>query len=163
MKAKKIATASLLVALAMICSYIEVLLPLPVPVPGIKLGLANAVILFALYRLNVPYAVAISVLRILLVSLLFGNGFALLYSLSGGACSLLVMVLLRRSDRFSPIGVSIAGGIAHNLGQTATAAVCLGTRAIWSYFPVLLLSGIVTGALIGLLAGLLLRRLSENK
>ncbi|MBQ8683382.1 MAG: Gx transporter family protein [Clostridia bacterium] len=158
---RKTALYGLLVALAFIFSYIEVLVPIPVGIPGIKLGLANGVTLTALYLLRPADALAVSVLRILLAGLTFGSPMTMLYSLCGGLLSFAVMWLCRRSDRFSVVGVSIAGGVSHNIGQLALAAVVLATPAVAWYAPVLLVTGTVTGALIGLVCRLLLPRLEK--
>ena len=119
-------TLALLTATAMILSYVESLLP-SVGVPGVKLGLANIAVIFALYRLGWKSALAVSVVRVFMVTLLFGSLSALLYSLAGAGLSLVVMALLRRSDRFSSVGVSVAGGVAHNAGQILMAMLLLGT------------------------------------
>lgn len=158
---RKTALYGLLVALAFIFSYLESLLPLSVGIPGIKLGLANGVTLTALYLLRPRDALAVSVVRILLAGLTFGSPMTMLYSLSGGLLSFGVMWLCRRTERFSVVGVSIAGGVSHNLGQLAVAAVALATPSIAWYVPVLLVAGLVTGGLIGGLCRLLLPRLEK--
>lgn len=158
---RKTALYGLLVALAFIFSYIESILPVPIGIPGVKLGLANLVVLVALYLLGPMDALAISGVRILLVGFTFGSPASMLYSLAGGLLSWLVMWLCRRSDRFGVAGVSVAGGVSHNVGQLAVAAVALSTARIVWYLPVLLVAGVVTGLLIGLLCGALLPRLSQ--
>ena len=158
---RKTALYGLMVALAFIFSYLESLLPLSVGIPGIKLGLANLVVLITLYLLRPADALAISCLRILLVGLTFGNPAAMLYSFSGGLVSFLSMWLCRRCDRFSVTGVSMAGGVAHNLGQLAAAALVTQTRQIVFYLPVLLASGLITGLFIGTAAQLVLPRLEK--
>lgn len=158
---RKTALYGLLVALAFIVSYLESLIPLPIGVPGIKLGLANGVVLVALYRMHWWDALAVSVLRILLAGLTFGNPVSMLYSLCGGLFSLGVMALCRRSGRFSITGVSMAGGVSHNVGQLAAAAVLLGTRQVLWYAAVLLPVGLLTGGVIGALAAQLLPRLDK--
>ena len=159
MKAKKVALYSILVVLALILSYVEALLPLSFAVPGIKMGLPNIVVLFALYRLGARDAAVISLVRVLLASLLFGNFFSLAYSLAGAALSLLLMLLLKKSGKFSVTGVSVAGGVAHNAGQILVAMVLLETAEIGYYLPVLCVSGTAAGICVGLLAALLLRRI----
>ncbi len=154
----RVAVYGLLVALAFIFSYLESLLP-SVGIPGVKLGLANLVVVVVLYRLRPTDALAVSVLRILLAGLTFGSPVSMLYSLCGGLLSFAAMALCRRSGLFSVTGVSIAGGVSHNLGQLAAAAAVLQTRQIVWYLPVLLLSGLATGAVLGLTAALLLPRL----
>ena len=126
MKAGKTALFGMLVALAFIFSYIEHLIPLPLPT-GVKLGVANIVVLTALYFLGAKEALIISMVRILLSGFAFGIS-TVPYSLAGGLCSLLVMVLLKKSERFGLAGVSVAGSVCHNIGQTLMAMVLLGKR-----------------------------------
>ncbi|MBR4579494.1 MAG: Gx transporter family protein [Oscillospiraceae bacterium] len=158
MKNRTLAELSLLCALAMILSYLESLVPIPIPVPGIKLGLANLAVVFAVYRLGIRQAAAVSLVRVVTIALLFGSVLSLAYSLSGAALSLLSMALLKAAKRFSPWAVSVAGGVAHNIGQLLAAAVLLETRLFLYYLPVLMLSGVVCGAAIGILAAVLIRR-----
>lgn len=159
---RSIALAALLTALALIFSYVESLVPLGIAIPGVKLGIANLVIIVALYMLDFKYAFTINVLRIVLAGLLFSGVFGMLYSLAGGLLSLIVMGLLKRTGRFSIIGISIAGGFMHNLGQIFTAALVMGTSKIFLYFPVLIFSGIITGTIIGIVAYIILHRLSPS-
>ena len=156
--AKKTATYGLLLALGMILSYVEILLPLDFIAYGVKLGLANLISVFLLYRKNFKTAALINLLRILLVALLFGNVMSLVYSLCGGLLSLLVMALLKVTKIFSPVGVSVAGGVAHNIGQLFIASIILGSSAVLYYTPVLLIAGVVCGFLIGLVSIFLLAR-----
>ena len=158
MNTKKITTLALLTAAAMILSYVESLLP-SVGVPGVKLGLANIAVIFALYRLGWREALGISIVRVFLVSLLFGSLSALLYSLAGAALSLGVMALLRRSERFSSVGVSVAGGVAHNAGQILMAMLLLGTARLAYYYPILVVTGVAGGVLTGLTAAMLVKRI----
>lgn len=162
MKASKIARYGLLTALALVLSYAESLLPSP-GVPGVKLGLPNLVIVFALYRLGTADAWALSLVRVLLVSVLFGNGASLAYSLAGAVLSLLVMCLMKQSGRFSETGVSVAGGVAHNAGQILVAVLLLETTRLAWYLPVLCVSGTVAGVLIGVVSALLVKRVPEFK
>lgn len=155
MKAAKIAQYALLIALALVLSYVEALVPLSLAVPGIKLGLPNLVIVFALYRLSPRDACIISVLRIVMVSVMFGNAFSMIYSLSGAVLSLTAMILLRKIGRLSLVGVSVAGGVFHNLGQILCAMLLLETARIVYYLPVLLISGTVAGVAVGAVSGLL--------
>lgn len=150
--AQKVATTAIMVALAMIFSYVEALIPINFGIPGIKLGLANLVVVVSMYLLNVPLAALISLVRILLSALLFGNLASLLYSLAGGFLSFVVMALLKKVKGFSVIGVSIAGGICHNIGQILTAWFMLGSFKIVYYLPVLIIAGALTGLIIGILA-----------
>lgn len=157
MKASKIAQYGLLTALALVLSYLESLIP-PLWVPGVKLGLPNLAVVFALYRLGWKDACAISLVRVVLVTLLFGNGAALAYSIAGAALSLSLMGLLKKTGKFSSIGVSVAGGVAHNAGQILVAMVLLETARLAWYLPVLWVSGTVAGVLIGIVAGVLVER-----
>ena len=159
---KRIAAYGLLIALAFIFSYIESLFPVVFFVPGMKLGLANLAVFCALYVLDFPAACAISFVRILLVAFTFSNTFSMLYSLAGGFLSLMAMGLCRRLKVLSPIGVSVAGGTAHNIGQILAAAFLMKTPAVLSYLPVLLAAGCVTGALIGLLGDMIVKRLPKQ-
>lgn len=149
---KKISTCGLFVALAMIFSYIETLVPINLGLPGMKLGLANLVVVTALYLLRPQEALLISLVRVLLVGFLFGSGMSILYSLAGGLVSFLAMVLLKRTGQFSIVGVSLFGGAMHNVGQLLVAAAVVENAKIFYYLPPLLCAGCMTGILIGLLA-----------
>lgn len=162
MKTKYIAQYGLLVALALVLSYLESLVPAFFAVPGMKLGLTNLVVMVALYQMGPKHAIILNFLRILLVSLTFGNAFSLLYAMAGGMLSGAVMILLKRSGHFSLLGVSVAGGISHNIGQILMAMLLLGTWRVASYILVLWLSGIAAGAVIGVLTGEVLRRLPKS-
>ena len=150
--AKKIAFGGLLTALAMIFSYVESLIPLTPGIPGIKLGLANLVVLTGLYRLRAGEVLLISVTRILLTGFLFGSGASILYSLAGGLVSFLCMELALRSGLFSPVGVSVFGGVSHNIGQLLIACWIVKTAGLLGYLPVLLFAGTLAGAAMGVLA-----------
>ena len=149
--AGRVALYGVLIALAMVLSYIEVLIPLPIGIPGVKPGLANLVVFLALYSLSAQEAFLISMVRIILVSITFGNGSAFLYSMAGGLLSFFVMWIFQKRKILLPTVVSIAGGIAHNVGQLLMAAVILENGAVFTYFPVLLSAGCITGGLIGIL------------
>ena len=161
-KTKRLVTLSVLVALGMIFSYIESLIPAFVAIPGVKLGLANTVVVFAIYMLGVFDAALISILRVALSSLLFGNTLSLLYSTVGALLSLLVMITAKRWIRLSPVGVSALGGVFHNLGQTLTAAIVLESIGVFFYFPVLIIAGVVAGVVIGTIAGIIIKRLDKT-
>ena len=148
----------LTVALAMIMSYIEALVPISFAVPGIKMGLANIVIIFVLYKIGTKEAILVSLIRVILVSLLFSNVMAMAYSIAGAVLSLSVMWLLKKTDKFSFVGVSIAGGMMHNVGQIIMAVILLGTEQIALYLPVLIITGTVTGVVIGIVSGLVINR-----
>ena len=160
---KKLALAAVLTALALGLSTLENLFPvsLLVPLPGIKLGLANIVTVFALYRLGAPFALAILVARCLLGAMFAGNVSALLFSLMGGVLAMLVMILLRRAKRLSVYGVSIAGAAAHNIGQICAAMLVLGGTAVLGYLPALLGGSLVTGVLTGFVTSLLFRAMGS--
>lgn len=160
--AERAALYGVLIALGMIFGYVETLIPLSIGIPGVKLGLANLVVFAALYMMRPVDAFFISMVRILLTGLTFGNLFALLYSFAGGMLSFLVMKLCKERGWLGKMGVSVAGGISHNLGQLLVAALVLENTAVFTYFPVLLLSGTVTGALIGMLGGLVLKRIPDS-
>ena len=146
-------------ALALIFSYVELLIPINFGIPGAKLGLANLVIVIVLYKTDWKEALLLSVVRIILAGFLFGNLFGILYSLAGGILSLAVMTLLKKTGAFSVIGVSMAGGVSHNVGQLIIAMLVVETYAVGYYLPVLLVAGLVTGFLIGVAAGEMLKRL----
>lgn len=159
--AKSVALYGMLIALAFIFSYVEAMIPVPVPVPGIKLGLANLVNVVGLYTVGIPGTVAVSLVRILLVGFTFSNVFSMVYSLAGGTVSLAVMILARKSGLFGKVGVSILGGIFHNIGQLSVAAFVTSTAGVFSYMPVLLAAGVITGGVIGLLGGLVVERIGN--
>lgn len=160
-RTKTVARYGLLVALAMIMSYLEAQLPVFFAIPGMKLGLTNVVVLVALYGMGYGSAAVVNLVRIVLVSMLFGNGMSLAYSLAGGILSGAVMMLLKRTNAFSMVAVSIAGGIAHNIGQILVAMLVLQTAALGWYLLVLWVSGLVSGAIIGVIGGELCRRLQK--
>ena len=160
---RRMTTLSLLFALAMIFSFVESRLPTFIPIPGVKLGLCNVVIIFTLLRLGAPSAIAVSLLRVLLSSILFGNAAAFFYSLAGAILSLAVMILIRHFRIFSAVGISAIGGVMHNIGQLLMAWILLGTVGVMYYLPVLLIAGTVAGVLIGLLAAYLAKRAERLK
>lgn len=145
----------------MILSFVESQIPALVAIPGIKVGLPNLVIVFLLYRIGWKEAVIVSVIRTLLVSMLFGNIQMLTFSVAGAALSLASMILLKKTNWFSTITVSIVGGIFHNVGQIVAAIIWTQTAGIVTYLPVLLISGTIAGAVIGLVSGMLVERLKK--
>ncbi|SCY08545.1 Gx transporter family protein [Butyrivibrio sp. INlla14] len=161
MRTKKITTIGILIALALILSYVESQIPAFVAIPGMKLGLTNIVVLTTLYILDVKSAMLINVIRIIIVAILFGSAMSFAFSFVGGMLSTIVMILLKKSGRMKIIGVSAAGGITHNIGQILTAMVLLGTKAIAWYLPVLWISGIFSGVIIGIIGGLVTARLGK--
>ncbi len=153
------AYCGILTALAMIFSYVEALIPVHFGIPGIKLGLANLVVLSGLYYLRPGMVLMISAARIVLTGLLFGNGVSILYSLAGGMLSYAVMMITLLAGGFSPAGVSVAGGVSHNIGQLLVAAIVLQTPVLIRYLPVLLAAGTVAGLLMGMLTMRVMRAL----
>lgn len=160
---RRVALSGVLTAAAFFLSYLEAILPFSLGIPGVKLGLCHIAVVFALYRLSVWETAAITAVRVVLSALLFGSVASLAYSAAGAALSLVTMLILcrirvRGNQLFSPIGVSIAGGVAHNLGQILAAACLMQTASLAWYLPVLLVAGTLTGALVGVLGGILVRR-----
>lgn len=149
---KKVAILGVFLALALICSYIESLIPFYFGVPGMKLGLTNVVVLLLLYFFGAKEALLVSMMRILLSGFMFSNAFSILYSLAGGILSWAVMLLLKKTGRFHMVSISICGGITHNLGQILVAMVVVKNYYIFGYFPFLFIGGGITGLLIGLVA-----------
>ena len=155
----KTAYLGLCLALALICSYVEALIPVPIGIPGVKPGLANIVMVCILYRSGERDAAFISFARVLLAGFFFGSLYSILYSLAGASLSLLVMALIKRTNALHLISVSAAGGVAHNIGQFLVAALVVENYRILYYLPVLFVVGMVTGILIGVIAANVLRRL----
>lgn len=158
---KRAAYFGVLTALALIFSYVETLIPVSFGVPGIKLGLANLVTVIVLYKTGWREALLLQMVRILLAGFLFGNLFSILYSLAGGILSLTVMALLARTGRFGVPGVSVAGGVSHNTGQLLVAMAVVETYRVGYYLPVLLIAGVATGCVIGIVSGEVLKRIRD--
>ena len=154
-RTRAVAEAGVLLSLSLVLSYLESLVPLPA---GVKLGLANIVTLFLLYRRRTAEAITVAFLRIFLSALLFGSPVSFFYSLLGGVLSVSVTLLLMKLRIFSPVGVSLGGAVFHNLGQLAAAILLLGQN-LALYLPILLFSGAVAGTLIGILAGIAIRKI----
>ena len=150
---RRVAFGGIFIALAMIFSYLEFLIPINIGIPGIKLGLANLVIVTGLYYMKLLDVCIISLVRILLSALLFGNLMSLIYSLAGGALSLVIMIILKKTGRFSIVGVSMAGGVLHNTGQILAAMLATSVPVIAYYLPVLMIAGLITGFIMGFIAG----------
>ena len=159
---KKLTLLSALIAVAMILSYAESLVPAFVAVPGVKVGLSNIATVFALYTLGWQYAICVSVVRVFLSALLFGNFVSLIYSLSGAVLALAVMILLKKLDLFSSIGVSVAGGVLHNAGQIIAACIVMENAAISLYIIPLMISGTIAGVVIGIVSGILVERIKKH-
>ena len=148
-------------ALALILSYVEMLIPINFGIPGAKLGLANLIIVIVLYKTDWKEALLLSVTRIVLAGFIFGNMFSILYSLAGGILSLAVQAVLKKQGSFSVAGVSIAGGVSHNIGQLIVAMIVVETYQVGYYLPVLLISGLLTGLLSGVISGEVLKRIRQ--
>lgn len=159
---RRVALTGLMASLALIFSYVEVLFPFNAGIPGVKLGLANLVPLIILYRMDARYAFAANLIRVILAGLLFSGLFAALYSLAGSLASFLVMYLLKKTRLFSVIGVSTAGGVFHNLGQLTVAMLAVSGPQLIHYMPVLIISGMIAGIIVGIGASILLDRIPEK-
>lgn len=157
----KVAYMGLFLSLALICGYVESLIPFYFGVPGIKLGLTNIVVVMVLYCIGTKEAFGISVLRIILAGFLFGNMFSIIYSLAGGILSFLVMYLLKKCTKLKVISVSVAGGISHNIGQLIVAAIVVSNYNILYYGTVLIVAGLITGFVIGIISQELILRLNH--
>ncbi|MCI7491845.1 MAG: Gx transporter family protein [Lachnobacterium sp.] len=158
----KIAYWGVFLALALVCSYVESLIPISFGIPGVKLGLTNIVVILMLYTIGAKDAILISVLRIILAGFMFGNAFSIIYSLAGGILSFVVMLLLKNTGKLKILSISTAGGISHNVGQLIVAALVVENYNILFYVPVLIIAGIITGFLIGLLAGEIVLRIGNR-
>lgn len=155
---RKLTYLALTVSLALILSFVESRIPAFVAIPGIKVGLANIAVIFTLYKFGTKEAAAVSLVRVALVSMLFGSPVSLIYSLTGAVLSFAIMLLLKKLTPLSEIGVSVAGGVAHNIGQICAASVMLGTNVVVYYLPFLLLSGTIAGVVVGVASGLLIKK-----
>ena len=155
--AQFVARVALMASLALIFSYIEAIIPYNPGIPGIKLGIANVVTVIALYKYGWKEAASVSVIRIIVAGLLFNGVFGMLYSLAGAVLSLIGMIGLKKTGLFSAIGVSMAAGVLHNMGQLFVAAALIEDLRIFFYFPVLLFSGIAAGILVGIISTMVLR------
>lgn len=158
-KAITVALYGLLTALALVLSFVETLIPIPIPIPGVKLGLANLVTVVGLYLIGIPGTIAVTLVRIVLVGFSFGNPYSMIYGLSGSFLSLFVMAILKKTGKFSQISISVLGGIAHNIGQITFAAVIVQTSGVFYYLPFLIAAGCIAGTLIGIVGGLITGRL----
>lgn len=159
---RNVAYLGMYLALALICSYVESLIPFYFGIPGVKLGLTNIVVVLLLYTLGAKEAFLVSVVRIILAGFLFGNPFSILYSLSGGALSFLAMYLLKRTKKLKVVTVSVAGGVMHNTGQLIMAALVVENYHILYYIPVLLTAGFITGFFIGILSQEIILRIGNR-
>ena len=163
-RAERIAICGMLLALMLVLGFVESQLPVAAGIPGVKLGLSNGVLIFAVYMFNIPTAFLLMVLKVLLSGMMFGNPSAMMYAFAGGALSLTLMVLLSRMKDISPVVVSMVGGLSHNVGQVLLAMVILGTPKLVYYMAVLMVVGMVTGLATGVAANGIIRRFrKENK
>ena len=161
MKTKRIACLGLFIALAFVLSYVEYLLPLNIGIPGAKVGLANLVVMVALYTLGKKDAALLSVVRVVLVGFTFGNLAMMLYSMAGALLSFVVMLIAKRTKLFSITGVSVLGGVFHNVGQIIVAMVALETASLLYYLPFLIVIGTISGIVIGVISGLITARVGR--
>lgn len=159
MNTKKIAYLGLLIALAFVLSYVEFLLPINIGVPGAKVGLANIVVVVALYTIGGKNAFILSVIRVILVGLTFSNPAMTIYSIAGALLSFVIMYLTKRFSKFSMTGVSVLGGVFHNVGQIIVAMFLMETKSLVFYLPVLIILGTISGIVIGLLAAMIVKRI----
>ena len=161
-QSQRIAICGMLLALMLVLGFVESQLPVAASVPGIKLGLSNGVLIFAVYMLNVPTAFLLMGLKVLLSGLMFGSPSAMMYAFAGGLLSMIVMSLLSRMKGLSPVVVSMAGGVSHNVGQVAMAMLVLGTPQLLYYMAVLMVAGLVTGMATGMAANGIIRRFQRE-
>ena len=157
---RRLTTLSITIALAMVLSYLESLIPVFVAIPGIKVGLANVAVIFTLYKLGDKEAIIISLIRVALISMLFGNAATFLYSIAGAIFSLVLMIILKRFSPLHTVAVSVVGGVAHNLAQICVASLLLRTDVLIYYLPFLLLSGIIAGIVVGVTGAILVERIT---
>ena len=154
-----VALYGMFISVTLVLSYIESIIPMPIPVPGIKIGLANVAIVWLLYSMGIKATLIVSILRVLLGGFLFGNLFSIAFSLAGAIFSLGTMILLKKLTKLSTVGVSIAGAVMHNVAQIIVAIIVLENGLIVYYLPYLIISGVVTGILIGILGGILYKKI----
>ena len=159
MKTKKLVTLAVTISVAMILSFVESRIPAFVAIPGVKVGLDNIAVIFALYKMGWREAISVSVIRVLLVALLFGSVVSLAYSIAGAVISLSLMILLKKLGIFTEVAVSVVGGITHNIGQILIAFLLLETSVVFYYLPFLLVSGVIAGIAVGIASALLIKRI----
>ena len=160
---RRVAVSGLLITMMLVLGYVESLIPAVSGVPGIKLGLSNGVLIFAIYMLDLPTAWTLMVLKVLLSGLLFGGVNTILYALAGGTLSMLAMTLLSRVKGMHPVTVSMIGGVMHNVGQVLVAITLLHTQQLYYYMAILMLVGLACGALTGICASSVMKHLSKMK
>lgn len=161
-RVRKMTLLALTVSFALILSFIESRVPAFVAIPGIKVGLANIAVIFTLYKLGLKEAITVSVIRVVIVSMLFGSPVSLMYSAAGALLSICSMVILKKLTRLTEIAVSVAGGVMHNVGQITMASILLDTNVVVYYLPFLILSGTVAGIAVGVASAILIKRINVN-
>lgn len=162
-RTKKLTALALTISFALILSFVESRVPAFVAIPGVKVGLANIAVIFTLYKFGVKEAVIVSILRAVIVAMLFGTPVSLMYSAAGAVLSLAVMVLLKKLTPLKEVTVSVCGGVMHNVGQIGMASILLDTNVVVYYLPFLLLSGTVAGIVVGIASALLIKRINIKK
>ena len=158
---KKLTLLAMMITFAIVLSYVESKIPAFVAIPGVKIGLANIVVIFVLYKLGIKEAIVISGVRVFIISMLFGNPISLIYSIAGAFLSLSVMFLLKKLTPLKEVAVSVVGGVMHNVGQIAVASVILDTNVVVYYLPFLILSGTIAGIAVGVAAAVLVKRINR--
>ena len=158
-RTKKLTALALTISFALILSFVESRVPAFVAIPGVKVGLANIAVIFTLYRFGVKEAITVSLIRVVLVSMLFGSPVSMIYSISGAVLSLSAMIVLKKLTPLGEVTVSVVGGVMHNAGQIAAASVMLATNVVVYYLPFLILSGTVAGVAVGIASALLIKRI----
>ena len=158
-KTLQLTTMAFIIAFAMILSFVESRIPAFVAIPGVKVGLANIAVIFTLYKLGVKEAITVSIIRVLLIAMLFGSAVSLIYSISGAVLSLVSMILLKKLTPLTEVAVSVIGGVMHNVGQIAAASFMLSTNVVVYYLPFLLVSGTIAGIVVGIASAILIKRI----
>lgn len=161
-KTLQLTTMAFVIAFAMILSFVESRIPAFVAIPGVKVGLANIAVIFTLYKLGVKEAITVSIIRVLLISMLFGSPVSLIYSVSGATLSLFTMILLKKLTPLTEVAISVTGGVMHNVGQIAAASFMLSTNVVVYYLPFLLVSGTIAGVVVGIASAILIKRIKFN-
>ncbi|MBQ3013565.1 MAG: Gx transporter family protein [Clostridia bacterium] len=161
-KTLQLTTMAFVIAFAMILSFVESRIPTFVAIPGVKVGLANIAVIFTLYKLGVKEAITVSIIRVLLISMLFGSPVSLIYSISGATLSLATMILLKKLTPLTEVTISVTGGVMHNVGQIAAASFLLSTNVVVYYLPFLLVSGTIAGVVVGIASAILIKRIKFN-
>ena len=161
-KTLQLTTMAFIIAFAMILSFVESRIPAFVAIPGVKVGLANIAVIFTLYKLGIKEAITVSIIRVLLIAMLFGSAVSMIYSICGAVLSLLTMILLKKLTPLTEVAVSVTGGVMHNVGQIAAASFMLSTNVVIYYLPFLLVSGTIAGVVVGIASAILIKRVKFN-